>query len=83
MANVTVRLSTGATSAFNYISGSSGIVNLRGYGIPGNSYDVQRSGGPGFSSYSVLATVQALSSGVILYTDTGAPSPSFYRFAVH
>ena len=80
---VTVRLG-GATSAFNYISDSSGNVNLRGYGIPGKSYDVQRSGDPGFSSYTVIATVTAASgSGLILYRDTGAPSPSYYRFAVH
>ena len=42
-ADVTVRLSTEATSQFTYVSASSGTVNLRGYGIPGKLYDVQRS----------------------------------------
>ena len=75
-----------ATSVFNYISGSAGTVNLRGYGIPGQQYDVQRSSNPAFptGSITVVGTVAAASgSGVILFTDTGAPSPSFYRFAVH
>jgi hypothetical protein len=82
-ANVTVQLSTGATSQFTYVSASSGTVNLRGYGIPNKSYSLQRSGTADFSSgYTVLGTVTAGPSGVILYTDTGAPSPSFYRFAV-
>jgi len=82
-ADVTVTLGK-ATSVFNYVSGSSGTVNLRGYGIPGKSYDIQRCGNANFSTtITVVATVTAAASGVILYTDTGAPSPSFYRFAVH
>jgi hypothetical protein len=82
-AKVTVRLGK-ATSVFNYVSGTSGTVNLRGYGIPGSSYDVQRSPHPDFSSQvTVLATVTAAPNGIVLYTDTSAPSPSFYRFVVH
>jgi hypothetical protein len=81
---VTVTLGK-ATSAFNYISGTSGTVNLRGYGIPTHQYDVQRSATVAFSAYTTLATVTAASgSGVILYTDaTAGAGPWFYRFAVH
>jgi hypothetical protein len=31
----------------------------------------------------VLTTVTAAPNGIILYTDSSAPSPSFYRFVVH
>ena len=82
-ANVTVRLGK-ATSAFNYVSATGGTVNLRGYGIPGKSYDVQRSSDADFSTilpyWRALPLRQTESS---YYTDTAAPSPSFYRFAVH
>ena len=84
-ANVTVTLGK-ASSAFNYISGTSGgTVNLRGYGIPTHLYDVQRSGTPDFSSFTDLTPsgIAAAANGVILYTDTSAPNPSYYRFAVH
>ena len=81
-ANVTVRLAK-ATAVFNSItSPASGTINLRGYGIPGNSYDVQESSD--MQSWTTLATVTAADSGVILYTDTNAnTSPRYYRFAVH
>ncbi len=81
---VTVRPSK-ALSAFTFVSGTiGGTVNVRGYGVPGTSYDVQRSGTANFSSITVVATVTAATgSGLIVYTDTGAPNPSFYRFAVH
>jgi autotransporter-associated beta strand protein len=84
-ANVTVTLGK-ASSAFNYISGTSGgTVNLRGYGIPTHLYDVQRSGTLNFSSYTNLTPsgIAAAANGVILYIDTSAPNPSYYRFAVH
>jgi hypothetical protein len=60
-------------------------VNLRGYGIPTHLYDVQRSGTLNFSSYTNLTPsgIAAAANGVILYIDTSAPNPSYYRFAVH
>jgi hypothetical protein len=81
-ANVTVRLGQ-ATSVFNLVTAPvNNTVNLRGYGIPGHSYDIQVSGD--LSSWSFLATVTAAPNGVILYTDTQAnTSPRYYRFAVH
>ena len=81
-AKVTVTLAR-ATSEFNYISTTNGgTVYLRGYGVPGTSYEIQRAGTANLSSYSVIATVTAATgSGVILYTNTGAPNPSFYRLA--
>lgn len=74
-----------ATSAFNYISGTRGTVNLRGYGIPGHQYDIQYSGDPSFATNAVLATVTAAAgNGLILYTDaTAGTGPRYYRFAVH
>ena len=82
-AKVTVRLGQ-ATSVFNSISAPiSGIVNLRGHGIPGHLYDVQRS--PDLSTWSTisLAPVIAAANGIILYTDNEAPATAYYRFAVH
>lgn len=81
---VTVRLGK-ATAVFNSItSPSSGVIILRGYGVPGNQYDVQESSDPTFSTYTVLSTATALPSGVIIYTDNNAnTSPRYYRFAVH
>jgi hypothetical protein len=81
-ATVTVRLGN-ATSVFNSTSTAVNGVSLRGYGIPENQYDIQRSCDPSFPSYSTLATIIAAANGIIFYTDTNAPSPSFYRFAVH
>lgn len=79
---VTVRLGK-ATSTFNYISPpSNGRVDLRGYGIPARSYDVQVS--TNLLNWETLDTVTAAANGVILYTDTNATSsPRYYRFAVH
>jgi hypothetical protein len=83
-ANVTVQLSGKATSTFTSISSpSAGIVDLRGYGIPGHSYDVQRSPDSGFSTFTTLATVTAAPNGIITYEDDSAPATAYYRFAVH
>jgi hypothetical protein len=83
-AKVTVQLAK-ATSVITYISTTGGgTVDLRGYGVPGKSYDIQRCGTANFSTtISVVATVAAASNGIIIYQDTGAPNPSYYRFAVH
>jgi hypothetical protein len=80
--HVTVRLGK-ATSVFNYVSepANSSVV-LRGYGIPGHSYDIQVSGD--LESWDLLAPVTAAANGIILYTDTHAnTSPRYYRFVVH
>ena len=81
---VNVRLGK-ATSVLNFISSPvNGQVNVRGYGVPGNQYDVQESSGSTFATYTVLATVTAAPNGVVAYTDTDAnSSPRFYRLAVH
>ena len=81
-AKVTVRLGK-ATSVFNYISSPvDGSITLRGYGIPGHSYDIEVSSN--MSSWTTLATVTAAANGIILYTDNNAnSSPRYYRLAVH
>ena len=78
-ANVTVRLGK-ATSVFNYISRRSASVDLRGYGIPGHSYDIQKSSDSDFSTYIIVATVTAAANGIILYTDTNATNHSLLSF---
>jgi hypothetical protein len=70
-------------SMFDSISVSEGAVNLHGSGIPSQQYDIQRSGNPSFASFTVLSTVTTATNGTFTYTDPGAPSPSFYRLAVH
>jgi len=80
---VTVTLGK-ATSAFNSISGSSGTVNLRGYGIPGHQYDIQYATTLSNPTWTLLMTVTAATgSGVIVYTDNAGAGPRYYRFAVH
>ncbi|MGO8927547.1 MAG: DUF4038 domain-containing protein [Limisphaerales bacterium] len=83
-ANVTVQLGY-ATSAFNYISQPvDGIVSLRGYGIPGHSYDVQRSTDlVTWTTISGTDGVTAAADGIILYTDNPGSGTAYYRFAVH
>jgi hypothetical protein len=82
-ASVTVRLGK-ATSVIYSASGSGGVMNLVGYGIPGNGYDVQHSTTANFSSYTILASnLIAAPNGVILYTDNSPTNPGFYRLAVH
>jgi hypothetical protein len=84
-ANVTVQLGY-ATSTFNYISqpDDNGNVNLRGYGIPGHSYDVQRSSDlVTWTTISGADGVTAAADGIILYTDNPGSETAFYRFAVH
>ena len=83
-ANVTVRLGQ-ATSVFNYVSGSSGTVNLRGYGIPSHDYDVQYSATADFTTIAgTFGPVTAAANGMLTYTDaTAGPGPRYYRFAVH
>ena len=83
-ANVTVRLGQ-ATSVFNYVSGSSGTVNLRGYGIPSHDYDVQYSATADFTTIAgTFGPVTAAANGMLTYTDTTAGAgPRDYRLAVH
>jgi hypothetical protein len=83
-ARVTVRLAN-AASAFNYISTPvNNRVDLRGYGIPGNSYDVQKSSDLVNWNTISLTPVTAAANGMILFTDPNAnTSPRYYRFAVH
>ena len=76
---VTVRPSK-ATCAFTSVSGSSGTVNLRGYGIPDTTYNLQISSDN--INWSLLTTVTAGASGVILYQDNAGAGPRYYRFAV-
>ncbi len=82
-ANVTVRLGQ-ATSVFNYVSGSSGTVNLRGYGIPSHDYDVQYSATADFTTIAgTFGPVTAAANGMLTYTDaTAGAGPRYYRFAV-
>jgi hypothetical protein len=83
-AYVTVRLGK-ATSVIYSSSGSGGVMNLVGYGIPGNYYDVQHSLTADFASYTILASdLQAAPNGVIVFTDHAPTTPtSFYRLAMH
>ena len=83
-ATVTVRLGQ-ATSAFTAISGNSGTVTLRGYGIPGHAYDIQYSATSNFATIAgTLGPVTAVANGMLTYTDaTAGAGPRFYRFAVH
>jgi hypothetical protein len=84
-ANVTVRLAH-ATSTFNYISppDGNGNVNLRGYGIPGRAYDVQRSTDLlTWTTISGPTGINALGNALLLYTDNPGSGMAFYRFAVH
>jgi hypothetical protein len=54
-------------------------------GIPGYTYDVQRSTNAGFTSPTVLMTTQAPNAGVFNHTDSNPPNPgpSFYRLMQH
>lgn len=81
-ARITVRLGN-ATSVFNSIAPEGANVNLRGYGIPGHSYDIQVSSN--MQDWATLTTVAAAPNGLILYTDTPPQGSGqrFYRFAVH
>jgi hypothetical protein len=81
-ARITVRLGN-ATSVFKSIAPEGANVNLRGYGIPGHSYDIQVSSN--MQDWTTLTTVAAAPNGLILYTDTSPQGSGqrFYRFAVH
>ena len=83
-ANVTVRLDP-ATCYFNYVSGTNGTVNLRGYGIPSQVYDVQYSATANFTTIAgTFGPVTAAANGMLTYTDvTAGAGPRYYRFAVH
>ena len=78
---VTVRLSSGVTSVFNYVSApSGGSVTLRGYGVPGNSYEIQKS--EDMMTWTTIGTANALPNGLILFTDPNATnSQAYYRIA--
>jgi hypothetical protein len=82
--HVTVRL-VNATCAFNYISPPvNNRVDLRGYGIPTKSYDVQQSSD--LANWNTISStpVTAAANGIILFTDPNAnTSPRYYRFSVH
>jgi hypothetical protein len=67
-----------AASNFN------GNVNLRGYGIPGQSYDIQRSTDlVTWTTISGSIGVTAATNALILYTDNPGSVTTFYRFAAH
>jgi len=84
-ANVTVNLSGPATSIIKYVSlPSPGIADLRAYGIPGHTYDVQRS--PDMITWTTISTspVTAAPNGIVTYEDDSAPATeAYYRLAVH
>lgn len=75
------------TNAVGYAQAISGIngndVTVKFAGVPGYAYDVERAtnvAGP----WSVVATTNAPSAGVWIYTDSSPPQPSaFYRTAQH
>jgi hypothetical protein len=83
-ASVMVRLSP-VTYAFYSISVSGGSVYLRGYGIPGHSYDIQKSTDnmATWSTISGPSGVTPAANGIILYTDTLTSPQGDYRLAVH
>ena len=83
-AHVTVRLGQ-VTAVFNYISATSGTVDLRGYGIPSHVYDVQYSITADFATIAgTFGPVTAAANGMLTYTDaTAGAGPRYYRFAVH
>ena len=85
LAGLTVVRLANAASAFNYISTPvNNRVDLRGYGIPGNSYDVQKSSDLVNWNTISLTPITAAANGMILFTDPNAnTSPRYYRFAVH
>jgi hypothetical protein len=63
-------------------------VTVRGYGIPGNYYDVQRASDMNFTMDVIILTtpdgIPAAQNGVISYTDQSPPNQNgFYRFIVH
>jgi hypothetical protein len=82
---VIVRLNNATSTFISPTMPSSGAVALRGYGIPGQQYDIQRSSDLLFTpvNTTTLTTVTADANGIILHTDNDVPSPSYYRFAVH
>jgi len=58
-----------------------GGMEIRFQGIPGRSYQIQRS--TDLSTWSSIATVTANSTGGILFVDESPPQPSaFYRLAL-
>jgi hypothetical protein len=71
--------------AAQQISYSAAGVTINFAGIPGYTYDVQRSSDAGFSAPTVMTTIQAPSGGVFIYTDSNPPNPgpSFYRLIQH
>ena len=82
--NHVYRAVVNATSVFNYISTPvNNSVDLRGYGIPGRSDHVQKSGD--LMNWSTISStpVTAAANG-IFFTDSNAnTSPRYYRFAAH
>jgi hypothetical protein len=63
--------------------GGDTITVLKSPGIPRRFYDILRSSGINGPVWDVLATVQAAQNGCILYLQTNAPSPSYYRTRLH
>ncbi len=64
---------------------SPGVINLRGYGIPGYSYNIQKSDAstflPGNITIINISPILAAPDGVILFTDNNATNPQgYYRF---
>ena len=82
--NVTVQAttqpSTNNLASISYPGGTT--IILQGYGIPTTNYDVLMSTNADFSYPTNVATVTAAANSILLYTNTAAPSPSFWQFAV-
>jgi hypothetical protein len=62
------------------ISYNAGGVTVRFAGIPGYSYEIQRSATSDFASYTVLLTTNAPAGGLFSFTDSSPLNPNgFYR----
>jgi hypothetical protein len=64
------------------ITESSGQVTVYFAGIPGYSYEVQRSTDVNFTAPTLLQTITAPSDGLFSYTETPPSTPVFYRLKV-
>ena len=78
--NVTVQSRGGAAQQITY--NVNGVTVIFG-GMPGLIYDVQRSTDAGFTSPSVISTIQAPTSGVFTNIDSSPSNPAFYRLIQH
>jgi hypothetical protein len=80
---VTVQVVNQGGTAQN-VSYDAGGVTVIFAGIPGQTYDVQRSANPGFTTPAVMTITQAPSAGVFSYRDSNPGNPSsYYRLKRH